>query len=249
MHEEYNNAETSEITGIGLERSNCKGGSLAPSVSKINHMERFRRLHQRRQEARKSNHEQVVEEDRLSKLPKNYEMKQMRQKWELEEMEMRREAEKYGEDYDRLKALNYQADLFKKKEFLKSKKKNPDKGFSDYEAMTLRQYQRLTGNIKPDMYSYEKMRQIIGNADFYPTADTLVSGSHYPTEAAMDKLAESIKDQQKKRDQYHRRRMFDPDAPIDYINERNRKFNLKLDRFYNKYTEDLKSDLERGTAI
>lgn len=48
MHEEYNNAETSEITGIGLERSNCKGGSLAPSVSKINHMERFRRLHQRR---------------------------------------------------------------------------------------------------------------------------------------------------------------------------------------------------------
>lgn len=43
-----------------------------------------------KQEARKSNHEQVVEEDRLSKLPKNYEMKQMRQKWELEEMEMRR---------------------------------------------------------------------------------------------------------------------------------------------------------------
>lgn len=54
---------------------------------------------------------------------------------------------------------------------------------------------------------------------------------------------------EKKRDQYHRRRMFDPDAPIDYINERNRKFNQKLDRFYDKYTEDLKSDLERGTAI
>lgn len=54
---------------------------------------------------------------------------------------------------------------------------------------------------------------------------------------------------EKKRDQYHRRRMFDPDAPIDYINERNRKFNQKLDRFYDKYTEDLKADLERGTAI
>lgn len=43
--------------------------------------------------------------------------------------------------------------------------------------------------------------------------------------------------------------MFDPDAPIDYINERNRRFNKKLDRFYSKYTDDVKQDLERGTAV
>jgi pre-mRNA-splicing factor SYF2 len=53
----------------------------------------------------------------------------------------------------------------------------------------------------------------------------------------------------KKRDGYHRRRMFDPDAPIDFINERNRKFNNKLERYYGKYTADIKEDLERGTAI
>lgn len=52
-----------------------------------------------------------------------------------------------------------------------------------------------------------------------------------------------------KRDQYHRRRMVDPDAPIDFINERNRKFNHKLERYFGKYTEDIKEDLERGTAI
>lgn len=58
--------------------------------------------------------------------------------------------------------------------------------------------------------------------------------------------------------------MFDPDAPIDFINERNRfvvrvtyvmkivlfrKFNHKLERYYGKYTADIKEDLERGTAI
>lgn len=53
----------------------------------------------------------------------------------------------------------------------------------------------------------------------------------------------------KKRDQYHRRRMFDPDDEVSYINERNRKFNQKLSRFYDKYTGDIKEDLERGTAI
>lgn len=52
-----------------------------------------------------------------------------------------------------------------------------------------------------------------------------------------------------KRDQFHRRRTVDPDAPIDFINERNRKFNNKLERFFGKYTEDIKEDLERGTAI
>lgn len=34
--------------------------------------------------------------------------------------------------------------------------------------------------------------------------------------------------------------MFDPDAPVDYINERNKKFNDKLEKFYGKYTEDIK---------
>ena len=43
--------------------------------------------------------------------------------------------------------------------------------------------------------------------------------------------------------------MHDDDADIDYINERNMKFNQKLERFYGKYTKDIKDNLERGTAV
>lgn len=222
--------------------------SVSKLPSKDSLKERFRMLHQKRQESRKLNYQQVVEEDHRSKLPKNYDLKRKRQEWELKEMEMKKAAEERGEDYERLKALKTQADLIERKEAIKRRKK-PDRGFSDYEAMTLRQYQRLSGNIKPDIKAYEKMREVIGTNEFYPGVDTLISGTHYPTDAALNRLAEDIKAQEKKRDQYHRRRMFDPDAPIDYINERNRKFNQKLDRFYDRYTEDLKSDLERRTAI
>lgn len=210
--------------------------------------ERFKMLHQRRQESRKLNYEQVVEEDHRLKLPNNYDLKRRRQEWELKEMELRKAAEERGEDYDRLQALKTRADFIERKEAVKRRKK-PDKGFSNYEAMTLRQYQRLSGNIKPDIKAYGKMREVVGSREFYPGVNTLISGTYYPTDAALNKLADDIKAQERKRDQYHRRRMFDPDAPIDYINERNRKFNQKLDRFYDKYTEDLKSDLERGTAI
>ncbi|KIH45512.1 hypothetical protein ANCDUO_24447 [Ancylostoma duodenale] len=55
--------------------------------------ERFRKLHQLRQQCRKANHEQVVEEDRKKKLPANYEAKKARDEWELEEMEAKKSTE------------------------------------------------------------------------------------------------------------------------------------------------------------
>ena len=52
-----------------------------------------------------------------------------------------------------------------------------------------------------------------------------------------------------KRAKYSRRRTFDEEADVDYINERNAKFNQKLERFYGKYTAEIKQNLERGTAV
>lgn len=52
-----------------------------------------------------------------------------------------------------------------------------------------------------------------------------------------------------KRAKYTRRRTHDEEADIDYINTRNAKFNQKLERFYGKYTTEIKQNLERGTAL
>ena len=52
-----------------------------------------------------------------------------------------------------------------------------------------------------------------------------------------------------KRSKYSRRREFQHDADVDYINERNMMFNRKTARFYDKYTAEIKQNLERGTAI
>lgn len=52
-----------------------------------------------------------------------------------------------------------------------------------------------------------------------------------------------------KREKYSRRRMHNDDADIDYINERNMKFNKKLERFYGEHTTEIKQNLERGTAV
>ena len=43
--------------------------------------------------------------------------------------------------------------------------------------------------------------------------------------------------------------MFIEEKDVDYINDRNRKFNEKLERNYSKYAAEIKGNLERGTAL
>ncbi|CAG5866168.1 unnamed protein product [Menidia menidia] len=181
-------------------------------------LRKFRELHFKRNEARKLNHQEVVEEDKRKKLPANWEAKKARLEWELTEGEK------------------------------KKKKRNPDQGFAGYAEAQLRQYQRLTKQIRPDLESYAKLREESGE-DFYPTSNSLIHGTHVPTKDGIDRMVEDVEKQIEKRAKYSRRRAYNDDADIDYINERNAKFNKKAERFYGKYTAEIKQNLERGTAV
>lgn len=222
-------------------------GPSSAGSSKSDRLSRLRDLQLRRNEARKLNHKEVVEEDKRQKLPANFDAKRRRAEWEQQEDDARKECESHGEDYDRVKLLEVGADEAEKWEH-KKKKKNPDVGFADYEQATQRQYQRLTKQVKPDMDSYGRSKEKLGEA-FYPTVDTLGTLEHKDNPDAVDRMVNDLEKQIEKREKYSRRRAYDPDADIDYINERNMKFNQKLERFYGKYTTEIKQNLERGTAV
>ncbi|XP_075683898.1 pre-mRNA-splicing factor SYF2 [Rhinoderma darwinii] len=210
-------------------------------------LRKFRELHLKRNEARKLNHQEVVEEDKRQKLPSNWEARKARLEWELKEEERKKECAANGVDYKRAKLLEISADEAERME-RKRKKKHPDIGFSDFAAAQLRQYQRLTRQIKPDMEEYEKERGKIGE-HFYPTCDSLFHGTHVPSQEGVDRMVSDLEKQIEKREKYSRRRAYNDDADIDYINERNAKFNKKAERFYGKYTAEIKQNLERGTAV
>ena len=59
-------------------------------------------------------------------------------------------------------------------------------------------------------------------------------------EQRIDRMADEIEQQIAKRGQFSRRRMFVEEKDVDYINERNRKFNQKLERNYAKYANEIK---------
>lgn len=46
-----------------------------------------------------------------------------------------------------------------------------------------------------------------------------------------------------------RRRRFQEFADVDYINDRNEKFNKRIERAFGQHTKEIKANLERGTAL
>lgn len=211
-------------------------------------MKRLRSLHQQRNEARTQNHQEVVAEDARMKLPANFESRKRQAEWLLNDQKARKETAEKGLDYDRVKLLNVsalEAENFERKR----KKKNPDQGFSDFEAATVRQYNRLVKGMAPkDMDHYEEQKEKYGDA-FYGGKHVIIHGLHEDRPQAVDNMVKDLEAQISKREKYSRRRTHNDDADIDYINERNAKFNKKLDRFYGEHTAEIKQNLERGTAV
>lgn len=200
-------------------------------------------------EGSKLNHQEVVAEYKRSKLPANWEKKREWADHKLKEEEDREKATEMGLDYERIKLLEVQADEAEKWDKRKKAKKNEDPGFSGFEAATARQYTRSVQQLKPDFEEYERMKEEMGEEAFYASRDTILQGLHKDSKEGIDRMVEDLEKQVSKREKYSRRRRFDDDADIDYINERNMKFNKKLERFYGQYTTEIKQNLERGTAV
>jgi len=82
--------------------------------------------------------------------------------------------------------------------------------------------------------------------------DTGVFGKK-PSKDAVDRLVGDIKKAEevrlKKRKERGRTDPMEEGGDITYINEKNKQFNMKLARFYDKYTSEIRDSFERGTAI
>lgn len=210
---------------------------------------KLRDLHLRRNEARKLNHQEVSAEDQRLKLPANHEARRLRAEWQLEETQAKQAAKERGEDYNRVKLLEETAEDIEIFERRKRKKKNIDPGFSDFATAQFRKYETLTKQMKPDLEQYERSKEKLGSQAF-PGAHNLLYGCNDKvSERGMDRMVADLDQQMEKRGKFHRRRQHNDEADIDYINERNAKFNQKAERFYGQYTKEIKQNLERGTAV
>ncbi|KAH8727655.1 SYF2 splicing factor-domain-containing protein [Phaeosphaeriaceae sp. PMI808] len=83
-------------------------------------------------------------------------------------------------------------------------------------------------------------------------AEESYSHDHKPSKEAIDKLVDDLEKGEKARLKVRAARGIrdEQDAgDVTYINQKNKQFNDKLTRFYNRYTTEIRESFERGTAI
>ena len=191
---------------------------------------------------------------------------------------LRAETEEAGEDFERKRAWDWTAEESERWDRrLKKKAAHRDNNsFQDYRAESNKIYKRQLRDLPaPDLerYGRDKMAAVeraaaAGGLDivetddgellaidrdgsFYSTADSTTFAENKPDKAAVDRLVNDLKKAEEVRLRKRRERMAQngDDGDVTYINEKNKQFNQKLSRFYNKYTADIRDSFERGTAI
>ncbi|KAL3671525.1 hypothetical protein V7S43_003445 [Phytophthora oleae] len=68
-------------------------------------------------------------------------------------------------------------------------------------------------------------------------------------EANVERMAQELEDRIKARKKFSRRRQHYEGEDVDYINGQNRIFNRKASQAFDKYTVEIRQNLERGTAL
>lgn len=139
-----------------------------------------------------------------------------------------KEAKEEGLDYDRLQALNWTAEEVAEWQAKEEERKaRADQGFTDYNQLAFRKYNRLTSAINPEQ----------------------IQSLQPDSEEAKANLAADVNKQLATRAKFSKRRHFSGDEDVTFINQRNYRFNQKIARAYDKYTKETKESLERGTAL
>lgn len=211
---------------------------------------KLKRLKEERRQASNVNFKAVLEENEASKKPANWEKTIERNERKIKEEEERQKAAEIGQDYELIKSLDIQAKDFERMERIKAAKRKEEPGYLDFEGATKRQYGRLVKQLSQTASPSKK-----SNSDSpLATKTTAVqvagpSKEVLDSKEGIDRMVADVHQQIEVRSKRSRRRRFDEEADVDYINERNMKYNKKLERFYGGHTKEIKQNFERGTAI
>lgn len=272
------------------EPSSLSSDALAKAKER---QERFKALQARaKSSAQKNMKEAALESHRLATDP-NLLTTLNRKHATASQKLLKADIEAAGEDFERKRAWDWTIEESERwdKRMKKKEAHRDDQSFQDYRQDSRKVYKRQIGNLKPDMENYEKEKlaavqraarsgglEIVETDDgelvavdkdgtFYSTADSTGFVENKPDKAAVDRLVADLQQAEDTRLRKRKERGQDrEEGDVTYINEKNKNFNQKLARFYNKvctclylnamekanapqYTAEIRDSFERGTMI
>ncbi|KAL2047401.1 hypothetical protein N7G274_001422 [Stereocaulon virgatum] len=249
----------------------------AASADKIkDRQERFKALQARAQKSAKTNlKEAAAESQRLATDPNLLSSLSRKQAFASHNL-LKADTAAAGEDFERKRAWDWTINESEKwdKRMGKKEKHREDVAFQDYTQDARKIYKRQLRELQPDLDMYEKekaaavqkaalsgglkivetddgeLAAVDKNGTFYSTADSTDFIENKPEKSAVDRLVKDLQKAEETRLKKRRDRgKGDDDGDVTFINDKNKQFNQKLARFYNKYTAEIRDSFERGTMI
>ncbi|KAI4196346.1 MAG: hypothetical protein LQ350_006597 [Teloschistes chrysophthalmus] len=249
----------------------------APALDKdAERMERFKSLQARAKTSAQRNLKEAAAEAQRQATDPNILSSLSRKQAIASHKLLKADTEAEGEDFERKRAWDWTIEESEKwdKRMAKKEQHREDVAFQDYRQDARKIYKRQLREMKPDMEEYERekaaavqkaamnggleivetengeLAAVDKNGTFYSTADSTDFIENKPQRTAVDRLVNDIKKAEEVRLRKRKERgRGDEEGDVTYINDKNKQFNQKLARFYNKYTAEIRDSFERGTMI
>ena len=188
---------------------------------------KFQSLRDLREEATLANLEATKEEDAELKVNPRTRARLDRKKAEAEKYLATQNAKTLGIDLERLQNQQYTAEeVANWNKLQEERRQRADPGFTDYNQLAFRKYEKKISALEKAPSSVPSTQKV-----------------------AIAALSAEMKADEEARLKFSKRRKFNEGEDVTYINLRNYRFNKKISRAYDKYTEETKDNLERGTAL
>ncbi|KAK9247532.1 SYF2 splicing factor-domain-containing protein [Lipomyces tetrasporus] len=230
--------------------------------------EKFKQLRVRLNQSAAENKQDMFAEFRRKKTDPAAAARLERKKADAELELAKEDAKEEGEDFERKRAWDWTIEESEKwDERIEHKKKAKESvQFAGYSQAAERAYERELRDFKPDMEAYLKQKKTalqksgqsmesqngqiitaVGDSSPYGDINSLGFADNRPPKEAVDRLVNNLRKSDEQRMKKSRRPAEDGD--IVSINDKNKKFNAKLSRYYDKYTKEIRDSFERGTAL
>ena len=185
-------------------------------------------------EAKKLNETAIMKEKQ--KRDPSWKKKQKKKDWQDKEKEFYEELDLQGIPPDKKYLTDNLAFVSNANHKAHKKHKKSTYGWEVFnEDSLLRAYKRRVNKLQFDPEEYKNQQD--------PNYQTEVNPQK------LDQMAEELESEAKRRKKFSKKRTFMDDLDVNFINERNRVYNAKLQRHFKEYAAEMKANLERGTAI
>nr|ODN90358.1 pre-mRNA-splicing factor SYF2 [Cryptococcus depauperatus CBS 7855] len=251
------------------------GNEDVKGKEKLTMEERMAKMKELRNHSAAQNRRDLVEDHQKAKVTAKELARLEKQRKLAQTLRLKAEAEENGEDIERKKNWEWSIeDNERWQAKLEEQKVKQDTHFHNAEDDAWKKYNRNLRSTPADLVSYERQKEaalglapgtlvpagatssslaassskagLSASEDLYRGADTLAYGDNKPSEEAIDRVISKInKDIGKKK----REKKDDDNEEVNYINERNKVFNKKISRYFDKYTKEIRANFERGTAL